>query len=249
MNFFKKLFGGRETGKSEDGTTIYRYDEPQEQEWAPPSEILYMEEIGEHFNKVFPNRETMVFHEIVSDLVHIDVNVMEATPDEPYRVLFTNGMSDLPMTLPPEIREEYKHLERAELMMFLPPDWPLEQKDFEAEENYWPIRLLKVLARFPHQYHTWLGYGHTIPNSEVYDPYAPNTELSGVVLLSLPEEVSTIHTKDGNQIQVYFPVPLYREEMEAKLQFGCDVLIEKLAELPGDFLILDPQRKNAYKDI
>lgn len=129
-------------------------DAPDERQLTPPSDILYMEELNEHFNKVFPNRETGVFHELISDIVHIDVNIMEATPDEPYRVLYTNGMSDLPMTLPQEIRKEYKHLERSELMMFLPADWPLTQKDFEAEENYWPIRLMKMLARFPHM--NWL---------------------------------------------------------------------------------------------
>lgn len=101
-------------GKSEDGTTIYGYDASDEQQVTPPANILYMEDLNEHFNRVFPNRETGVFHELISDIVHIDVNIMEATPDEPYRVLYTNGMSDLPLTLPQEIREEYKHLERAE---------------------------------------------------------------------------------------------------------------------------------------
>ncbi|WP_379198331.1 suppressor of fused domain protein [Paenibacillus sp. GCM10012306] len=132
-------------------------------------------------------------------------------------------------------------------MMFLPADWPLTQKDFEAEENYWPIRLMKMLARFPHMYQTWLGYGHTIPNTEDYEPYAPNTELSGVILFALPEEVSTVHTKDGNQVQVYFLVPLYREEMEFKLESGMDELVAKLSELPGDFLVLNPNRLHACK--
>ncbi|MEK3877871.1 suppressor of fused domain protein [Paenibacillus sp. FSL M7-0420] len=247
MNFFKKLFGGNAMGQSEDGTTIYGYDALDEQQITPPSNILYMEDLNDHFNLVFPNRETGVFHELISDIVHIDVNIMEATPDERYRVLYTNGMSDLPMTLPQEIREEYKHLERAELMMFLPADWPLTQEDFEVEENYWPIRLMKMLARFPHMYQTWLGYGHTIPNTEDYKPYADNTGLSGVILYALPEEVSTIHTKDGNQVQVYFLVPLYREEMEFKLESGMDELVDKLFELPEDFLVLNPNRRNACK--
>ncbi|MFC6650699.1 suppressor of fused domain protein [Paenibacillus rhizoplanae] len=247
MNFFKKLFGGNTLAKSEDGTTIYGYDAQDERQITPPSNILYMEDLNEHFNRVFPNRETGVFHELISDIVHIDVNIMDATPDEPYRVLYTNGMSDLPMTLPQEIRKEYKHLERAELMMFLPADWPLTQEDFEAEENYWPIRLMKMLARFPHMYQTWLGYGHTIPNTEDYEPYAANTELSGVILFALPEEVSTVHTKDGNQVQVYFLVPLYREEMEFKLESGMDELVAKLSELSDDFLVLNPNRHNVCK--
>ena len=31
-------------------------------------------------------------------------------------------------------------------------------------ERFWPIQMLKFLARFPHEYKTWLGWGHTIPN-------------------------------------------------------------------------------------
>ncbi|MFQ8729788.1 MAG: suppressor of fused domain protein [Enterocloster bolteae] len=28
-----------------------------------------------------------------------------------------------------------------------------------AGSEYWPIRLIKYLARFPHEYSTWLGWG------------------------------------------------------------------------------------------
>ncbi|WP_128083663.1 hypothetical protein [Paenibacillus sp. DMB5] len=93
-------------GKSEDGTTIYGHDAPDERQLMPPPEIMYMEELNEHFHKLFPNRETSAFHELISNIVHIDVNIMEATPNEPYRVLYTNGMSDLPLTLPQEVRED-----------------------------------------------------------------------------------------------------------------------------------------------
>lgn len=68
-----------------------------------------------------------------------------------------------------------------------------------------------------------------------------------MILYALPEEVSTVHTKDGNQVQVYFLVPLYREEMEFKLESGMDELVAKLFELPEDFLVLNPNRRNACK--
>jgi hypothetical protein len=68
-----------------------------------------------------------------------------------------------------------------------------------------------------------------------------------VILFALPEEVSTVHTKDGNQVQDYFLVSLYREEMEFKLESGMDGLVARLSELPDDFLVLNPNRRNAGK--
>jgi len=173
---------------------------------------------------------------------------MSPTEEEPFWVLYTNGMSDLPMTIPDEIQEQMEeNIERAELMIFLPASWELTQESLQDENNYWPIRLMKMLARFPHQYNTWLGYGHTIPNYQEYEPYADGTGLNGVVLFQLSEEISVIPTKDGNKIHAYFLIPLYKEEMEYKLEHGMDALLDKLFELEDDALILNPNRRNTCK--
>lgn len=37
-----------------------------------------------------------VWHELVSDLVHLDVHVAEPTPARPYYTVVTSGMSDRP---------------------------------------------------------------------------------------------------------------------------------------------------------
>ena len=41
-----------------------------------------------------------VYHELMSDKVHLDVHVVEPSERFPFHVLCTSGMSDLPMTLP-----------------------------------------------------------------------------------------------------------------------------------------------------
>ena len=61
----------------------------------------------------------------------------------------------------PEELAEYK-LERAELAIALPPDWKLDEESLKDERWYWPIGLLKVLARLPISNDTWLGFGHTM---------------------------------------------------------------------------------------
>lgn len=132
-------------------------------------------------------------------------------------------------------------------MLFLPENWPTSSEAFKDEKYYWPIKLLKQLARFPHQYNTWLGYGHTIPNTNEYDSYAYSTELNGAILSVLRDDVRKFKTKDGNTINIYCVIPLYKEEMDYKLENGMDALFEKLSEVEGQGYLIQPSRKNACK--
>ena len=115
-----------------------------------------------------------VFHEILSEYVHIDVHWIKPTPETPYNVLFTTGMSDYPMYLPEGLDDpnDYSH---AELMVYLPANWPISDEAFKDDDNYWPVYFLKMIARFPHQYKTWMAEGHTIPNGPDAEPIA-NTD-------------------------------------------------------------------------
>ena len=78
----------------------------------------------------------------------------------------------------PEALAEYK-LERAELAIALPRNWKLKHEDLKNERWYWPIRLLKTLARLPIASDTWLGFGHTMDNEE---DFAENTKLCAAIL-------------------------------------------------------------------
>jgi hypothetical protein len=53
----------------------------------------------------------------------------------------------------------------------------MDEERFSDERVYWPIRLLKGLGRLPHEYSTFLWYGHTIPNGDPPEPYAEGTNL------------------------------------------------------------------------
>ena len=150
------------------------------------------------------------------------------TAERPYHTLITSGMSDLPMTTPAGA-----DLPRyAELIISLPPEWRLTQEAFNDERNYWPIRLLKTLARLPHEHETWLGFGHTIPhNGDPAEPYAKNTELCSRLLSQpqlIPEPALGITVDDEKTIWFYSVVPLYRDEMEFKLKKGSDALFKLL---------------------
>lgn len=203
-----------------------------------------MREITEHFAARFGPVD-QVYHEVVSEYVHIDVHLIAPSADHPYRTLFTTGMSDLPMQVP-EGQEDSRY---AELMLHLPADWPMSQQAWTDDANYWPIRMLKFMARFPHEYGTWLCSGHTVPNGEQAEPLGEGTEL-GCVLLVLPlnmeDEAIGLRVNDDKVINFYQLFPLYREEMQLKLDKGMDALAERMEKVGIDGII-DPRRPNVAK--
>ena len=178
-----------------------------------------------HLDKFFESKDISVYHELVSDFIHCDIYLIKPNAMRPYNLLLSGGMSSLPMKVP----QEMQHLQYAEVMCLLPADWKLGQKDFENEANYWPIRTLKRLARFPHEADTWLGWGHTIPFWENNDDDGGGHGFAGVMLIdsiTLPEEFSTID-ENGKAAFIYSVIPLYQEEMDYKLEHGADELLAK----------------------
>ena len=211
---------------SPGGSAIYRHEEDPDRDLIEPESIRsYGEEIEAHYETYYGAIEN-VYHEIVSDIVHIDIHHIPATKERPWITLATTGMSDLPMNVPEfEGSDSYR---RAELLIYLPPDWPLTQQDFENENNYWPLRWLKMLARLPHEYDTWLSDGHTIPNNDPPERIA-NTPFSGFLLLppllTQPPEAYSLETEDGETIRFYCLIPLYNDEMDYKLEHGVSELL------------------------
>ncbi|MBB4759353.1 hypothetical protein XarjCFBP7653_16385 [Xanthomonas arboricola] len=210
----------------------------QEKQFAPAHGGDCIERISAHIERHL-GPISGVLHEIISDAVHLDVHVVPATEDVPYLRLVTSGMSDLPMTLP----EGVEAPQYMELMLSLPADWPLDQRDFEDPRHYWPIRLLKTLARLPHTFETWLGFGHTIPNGHPAEPYAPGVRFDGAIVLppvSTPEEFARLVIDADKTIMFMTVVPLYPEEMALKLKDGSDALLDRFdARGIGDIIALD----------
>jgi hypothetical protein len=121
-------------------------------------------------------------------------------------------------------------LRYAELLLCLPPDWPMSSEAFQKEENYWPVRWLKRLARLPHQQDGWLGLGHTVPNGDPARPFASNTHFCCWLVdqpLLFPEAVQKLRVKE-KVINLYSIVPLYDEEMVRKLEKGGASLAQLL---------------------
>ena len=232
---------------------VYEYGElEQRTERRPAAATPYEQEICQHMETVFPNRTTRVYREIDSEFLQVDVFVMQAPTKQDFHVIYTTGMSALPMTLPAEFLPQYRDLERAELLLLLPAEWDIltgyeTDKDVPAS-LWWPVGLMKYLARFPHEYQTWLGWGHTLPNSADCVPYDDSTQLCGAMLGALQERISIFRAEDGTQINLYTVMPLYQEEMEYQKTAGTEALLQKLAALKGFGMIVFPDRPNVCKE-
>jgi len=234
---------------SAGGSAILRHA-PADDGFVPPEHVdsEWLEAIEGHLTRLVAPAQT-VLHEIVSHRVHVDVHVVPPTAERPYHFLFTTGMSTLPMNRPADAPGSAY----AELAVLLPPDWRLGTSGattIDAEERwYWPIRWLKFLARFPHEYRTWLHATHTIPNGDPPAPFDASTKLCGMLLLpslTLPRETCTIPVPGGKTVDLWTLYPLHADEMDYKLRVGMDGLIDRFAEA-GVSDILDPDRPSCLR--
>lgn len=198
--------------------------------------------ISDHIERRI-GRIHMVFHEIVSDDLHIDVYHVKSSLLRRFEVLVTSGMSASPMAVPAESNEP----RFAEIVTVLPRGWPLTKEAFAEERHYWPVRLMKTLARLPHQGHTWLGVGHTVANGTTEDdmkPYADGTKLCAAALLppsSLGEDFWCMKRRNEPEIFFWAAVPLYFPELQFKLENGIDPLLD-LFDTNGVTDKIDPGR-------
>lgn len=224
------------------GDPVFRHEaREREFELAIGDEAL-IDAIDEHLSRSFAEYDGAVFHEIVSHLVHVDVYLVPAAGERAWVTLLTSGMAQRPMTMPDGL-EEHRY---AELMLALPADWRLESEAWDDERWYWPIRLLKTLARLPHEYDTFLYYGHTVPNDDPPVPYAEGTQLSGALIsppVLAPVGFERFDVSDGRVVHIYAVVPIHGNEMELKLESGADALWDRFDEA-GVTELVDPGRES-----
>ncbi len=229
---------------SESGQPIYRYDPIPPPKMEPSLENPAANDIEEHIKKNFGEAKS-VFHEILPVKIHVDIHLVEPTETQNYYSIITSGLSTLPMNTPPN----YSHFKYSELYMCLPKDWIIEEKSFENEANYWPFRCLKFLARFPHDYKTWIWNMHTIPNKNPIESFANNTKLCCSLLSipkRIPERAYKLRISKDKTIYFHSVIPIYREEMEYKLKYGAEPLLERFAKNNVDEL-LDINRMSVVK--
>lgn len=189
--------------------------------------------LGDHFT---------LLSEKTSRAIHLDVYVFEPSPDVPHVTLVTAGMSDLPMPIPGTDARL-----RMELMLGLPRGWPgLDPPGSSAlaalalEENFWPLRLLKDVARYPSSFDASLSWGHMVDVSAGGLDRGP-APFSGAVIgppLGYPAELMRAPTPRGDvQLLAVMPVTAAEVAFTASLPSGGEALVDRMLEAGADAVI------------
>jgi Suppressor of fused protein (SUFU) len=231
---------------SESGQPIYRHKPRQKPFEIAIGDPQHIQLIESHIAKHMGQPDS-VFHEVISDLVHVDVHFVPSGPNRNFHTLVTGGMSARAMNAPAG-HEDFSY---AELFICLPANWPVREQDFKVSRNSWPLRLIKYLARMPHEYDTFLASGHTVPNGVPPEPFAAKTQFCCALIAPTrlaPKEFGTLTVSPEMKIHFYAVVPLYKEEMDLKLKSGVQALYERFDRY-GISELLDIKRRNVAKKV
>ena len=155
-------------------------------------------------------------------------------------LLYTTGLSSLPMTVP-QGSEQWRY---AELAMYLPPDWPTKP-DLGDESKAWPWKWLRNIAHYPHEHDTWLGDAlTTFANEDPPKPLGPGSDFTAFLLYPNCGNLRGFDADVGHFINFFTVMPIYAQECAlAKQEGGTQKLFDRFAAI--DFSgTLQPGRPN-----
>jgi hypothetical protein len=186
--------------------------------------------VARHYGKP----ATGVLHELASEIVHIDVHIVPASGSQLCTLLFTTGMSALPMNVPPRSGV----LPHAEVSLILPGWWQLGNPDPKWQ---WPIRELINAARYPHKHRTWLAEGHTIASSDPPRPFDRSTNLCAMLVISGGLHDDVIEAEVPTALLELCPI--HADELEYKHAYGAAELLERL-QCENAQVFVNPERES-----
>ena len=205
-----------------------------------------IEKVSEYIGLQYGEYED-VLHEIVSPDIHCDIVVVPPTEEQPYFKLVTIGAGAYKMKIPKGLKSDV--CDRAEYVIFLPKDWNLES---DHEEDFWPIRMLKTIARLTVNTEGWLCDGHTMQLTQDGGPVAENTGFNSCALFFSTGKNGQIVKPlklgfFGKKVAFYQLYPLYPEELKFKLEHSINELLDKFDE--DESQIINIHRKNKCQDL
>ena len=202
---------------------------------------LQLEQIQKFIYNTFGGEEDgLIAHELTSEYVHTDVQIV--APEGDSRTFVTVGMGAREMNAPYPVLG----LRRVELLMCASPDL-----DIYSEEAMTIVNELVSLSKFPFRENTWLHHGHTIDASDAFrDTFGFDafgfigidfTEIDGIgdvdFLLTIPihkEEREWIMETDAFEghlmLEEVFGNQLYFADCKRKAFIPDEQTIQKLKE-------------------
>lgn len=179
----------------------------------------------------------------VHDEVQVSIHVIRPTDTHPHLTLFTTGMSNAAMKVPPG-QNEWRY---AELIMHLPPTWPHPRDHAEDPAAFWPVQWLRQVAYYPHLNGTWLGGPLTIISSaEPPVPLGPNTKHTCLLLIADEGNFPALNVGKGKIVHIYTVNTLHTEERDFEKSHSWKELLGLLAK-KGVTNTVDVNRKCAVR--
>ncbi len=200
-----------------------------------------MEAICDHF-KSHLGGEYRVFHEELSNLVHIDVLRFPSSATRPFQVLCSVGMSSKVVTLaqPPA--------GRYEVMLCVPDAWdPVNGWEHEM----WPVDIIRYFSRIVLQQNVPLRPYISSPFGGPEPSEAGRTPFVGAMTFPLDllfkPELARIQLPNQT-VEVFGLMLLTRPELEAKLNLPNGESFWQLLSSQGrpniELILADPDRKS-----
>lgn len=185
--------------------------------------VSFMEK---RFGPVDPKR----ISEFLPAVPGLKVDVWCIHPNEAHQnlVLFTDGMSKMPMNVPPR-GEAWRF---AELVIQLPQNW-IPPREAKMDEKWlWPLNWLRKLAYYPFENQSWLGQTATIvSNGEPPEPLGPNTKQTCLFLFPDFSVLSPpLQRADGSVVHFFTIVPLFTEERDFEVKYGMMPFLQKFMD-------------------
>ena len=162
------------------------------------------------------------------------------TMEHPFQTIFSVGLSNKQM----ETLGSASAFNRIELLMHLPLSWPAGGKRLQFAEYRWPEEWLRTLAQSICEGSIPLPGTHVIiSNEEPPVPLGPGTEQTCLLLIADFYQCFPIETSEGQKIHFYHVVPLYTEEREFEKANGIQPLLEAMAAVGLESLVVRPDRE------
>ena len=162
------------------------------------------------------------------------------TMEHPFQTIFSVGLSNKSM----EPIGSASAFNRIELIMHLPLSWPASGKRLQLSEYHWPEEWLRTLARSVLDGSIPLPGTHVIiSNDEPPVPLGPGTAQTCLLLIADFYQCFPIETSEGQKIHFYHVVPLYTEERDFEKANGMLPLLEAMAAVRLESLVVRPDRK------
>ena len=191
-----------------------------------------------YMQKYLGNFDGVISEIVPGSKVSININIINPTSERNYITLITTGMSEYPMEY---VDGEYKY---AELIIKLPPDWKLDQESCKHEENYWPIRMLRLLGHLPHLNPGYINEQVIVPHGEPDEPPYPFTEKTWLssLMLCKAEDIPPYVFEDGTKIDFFTLVPITVDEEALVKEKGSNNVMHMLkskdvVDLERDYLV------------